>query len=311
LFIRFIKDGVTQMNKLKKIIYSQKAAPYVFILPFILVFLIFFVYPIINTVIMSFQNVLPGETSFIGFENYTKLFRDKIFYKAVTNSVLYTVFTLILLIPIPMLLACLIDSKVMVGRNFFKSVMFVPALTSVVVAGTIFRLIFGEMPGSLMNQIIAMFGMAPVKWLKIQSTGFTTLLLLACWRWTGVNTLYFLSGLKNIPSDLYESAQIDGASAWQTFRKITVPMLRPTTIYVLTISIYGGLAMFTESYMLWNGNNSPQNIGLTIVGYLYRQGWEQNRMGYASAVGLVLLVIAMVINITQLRLTGVLGKEEN
>lgn len=298
------------MNILKKIIYSQKAAPYIFILPFVLIFLIFFVYPIFNTVVMSFQNVLPGQTTFIGFDNYTKMFRDKIFYKAVTNSVLYMIFTLLLLIPIPMLLACLIDSKVMVGRGFFKSVMFVPALTSVVVAGTIFRLIFGEMPGSLMNQILGMIGMAPVKWLKIQATGFITLLLLACWRWTGVNTLYFLSGLKNIPSDLYESAQIDGASAWQTFCKVTVPMLRPTTIYVLTISIYGGLAMFTESYMLWNGNNSPQNIGLTIVGYLYRQGWEQNRMGYASAVGLILLVIAMVINITQLRLTGILGKEE-
>jgi len=298
------------MNKVKKFIYSQKAAPYIFIIPFILVFLIFFVYPLINTTIMSFQSVLPGETEFIGLDNYMKMFRDKIFYKAVANSVLYMVLTLLLLIPMPMLLACLIDSKVMVGRNFFKSIMFIPALTSVVVAGTIFRLVFGEMTGSLMNQVIGMFGMMPIKWLKIQSTGFMTLLLLACWRWTGVNTLYYLSGLKNIPSDLYESAQIDGASAWQTFTKITVPMLRPTTIYVLTISIYAGLAMFTESYMLWNGNNSPQNIGLTIVGYLYRQGWEQNRMGYASAVGLVLLVIAMVINITQLRLTGIFGKGE-
>ncbi len=298
------------MNRVKKFIYSQKAAPYIFILPFVLIFVIFFVYPIINTVIMSFQTILPGESKFIGLDNYTKMFHDKNFYRAVSNSFLYTLLTLALLIPVPMLLACLIDSKVMVGRGFFKSAMFVPALTSVVVAGTIFRLIFGEMPGSLMNQIIGMLGMAPIKWLKIQSTGFATLVLLACWRWTGVNTLYFLSGLKNIPADLYESAQIDGASAWQTFRRITIPMLRPTTIYVLTISIYGGLSMFTESYMLWNGNNSPQNIGLTIVGYLYRQGWEQNRMGYASAVGLVLLVIAMVINITQLRLTGVLGKEK-
>lgn len=299
------------MNRIKKILYSQKLAPYIFILPFILVFLIFFLYPICNTVVMSFQTILPGQVTFVQFDNYNKMFHDKNFYKAVTNSLMYTVGTLILLIPIPMLIACLIDSKSMVGRNLFKSVMFVPALTSVVVAGTIFRLIFGEMQGSLMNQVIGMFGMEPIKWLKIQSTGFMTLLLLACWRWTGVNTLYFLSGLKNIPKDVYESAQIDGANAWQMFKKITVPMLRPTTIYVLTISVYGGLAMFLESYMLWNGNNSPKNIGLTIVGYLYRQGWEQNRMGYASAVGLVLLVIAMVINVTQLRITGVLGKERD
>jgi arabinosaccharide transport system permease protein len=108
---------------------------------------------------------------------------------------------------------------------------------------------------------------------------------------------------------MYESAEIDGANAWQKFRHISVPLVKPTIIYVLTISIYGGLAMFTESYMLWAGNNSPRNIGLTIVGYLYRQGWEQNRMGFASAVGLVLLVFASIINFIQLRLTGVLGKE--
>jgi arabinosaccharide transport system permease protein len=108
---------------------------------------------------------------------------------------------------------------------------------------------------------------------------------------------------------MYESAEIDGANAWRKFCYISVPLLKPTIIYVLTISIYAGLAMFTESYMLWAGNNSPKNIGLTIVGYLYRQGWEQNRMGYASAVGLVLLIVAMTINLVQLRIMGVLGKE--
>lgn len=209
-----------------------------------------------------------------------------------------------------MAFACFINSKVMPGREFFKSVMFVPALTSVVVAGTIFRLIFGELDGSLMNSIIICLGYIPIKWLKIQSTGFAALLVLACWRWTGVNTLYFLAGLKNIPEELYESADIDGANTWQKFMAITTPMLKPTIIYVLTISVYAGLAMFTESYMLWNENNSPQNIGLTIVGYLYRQGIEKNRMGYASAVGLMLLIFAMIINITQLKLTGLFKKEE-
>ena len=186
------------------------------------------------------------------------------------------------------------------------SLFFLPALTSVVVAGTIFRLIFGELPGSLMNTVISALGMAPIKWLKIQKTGFAALIILACWRWTGVNMLYFLSGLKNIPEQLYESAAIDGANGFERFIYITIPLLKPTTIYVLTISIYAGLAMFTESYMLWAGNNSPQNIGLTIVGYLYRQGIEKNSMGYASAVGLILLIFTMGINLTQLRFTGVL-----
>ena len=273
----------------KKLMYNKKIAPYVFILPFILVFIIFFISPMINTVIMSFQEVLPGQREFVGIKNYSKLLGDKVFLKA-------------------MIFACIINSKLMVGREFFKSVFFLPALTSVVVAGTVFRLAFGEQGTSLMNQFIGLFGMDPIKWLKIGSTGFITLLVLACWRWTGVNMLYFLSGLKNIPEELYESADIDGATVWQKFRYITIPQLKPTTIYVLTISVYAGLAMFTESYMLWAGNNSPKNIGLTIVGYLYRQGIEKNAMGYASAVGIVLF--AMIINLIQLKLNGTFSKED-
>ena len=294
----------------KKLMYNKKIAPYVFILPFILVFIIFFISPMINTVIMSFQEVLPGQREFVGIKNYSKLLGDKVFLKAMYNSFKYMVWTLILLIPIPMIFACIINSKLMVGREFFKSVFFLPALTSVVVAGTVFRLAFGEQGTSLMNQFIGLFGMDPIKWLKIGSTGFITLLVLACWRWTGVNMLYLLSGLKNIPEELYESADIDGATVWQKFRYITIPQLKPTTIYVLTISVYAGLAMFTESYMLWAGNNSPKNIGLTIVGYLYRQGIEKNAMGYASAVGIVLFAFAMIINLIQLKLNGTFSKED-
>ena len=294
----------------KKLMYNKKIAPYVFILPFILVFIIFFISPMINTVIMSFQEVLPGQREFVGIKNYSKLLGDKVFLKAMYNSFKYMVWTLILLIPIPMIFACIINSKLMVGREFFKSVFFLPALTSVVVAGTVFRLAFGEQGTSLMNQFIGLFGMDPIKWLKIGSTGFITLLVLACWRWTGVNMLYFLSGLKNIPEELYESADIDGATVWQKFRYITIPQLKPTTIYVLTISVYAGLAMFTESYMLWAGNNSPKNIGLTIVGYLYRQGIEKNAMGYASAVGNVLFDFARMISLGQLKLNGTFSKED-
>ena len=116
---------------------------------------------------------------------------------------------------------------------------------------------------------------------------------------------------KSIDTSLYEAAEIDGANGWQKFRYVTLPLLRPTTIYVLTISIYAGLAMFLESYMLWAGNNSPKNIGLTIVGYLYKRGIEKNDMGYACAVGMVLLVIALAINIVQLVCNGTFKREED
>jgi len=116
--------------------------------------------------------------------------------------------------------------------------------------------------------------------------------------------------LQNIPRELYEAAEIDGASAWDKLVRITVPLLKPVTIYVLTISIYGGLAMFTESYMLWGGNNSPNNIGLTMVGYIYQQGIEQFNFGFGSAIGLTLLAITMLLNLIQLRFFGLFRRED-
>ena len=113
------------------------------------------------------------------------------------------------------------------------------------------------------------------------------------------------------PAELYESASIDGANGFRQLVGISIPLLKPTTTYVLTISINAGLSMFIESYMLWKGNNSPGNIGLTIVGYLYRQGIEKNAMGYASAVGILLLLVVLAINMTQLYLTGFFRKEES
>lgn len=293
---------------MKKFFYSQKIAPYVFVLPFALTVLLFWMFPIGNGILLSFQDVLKDE--WVGLGNYKRLLSDKIFLKAVYNSAKYMVGTLLLLIPFPMLFATLLNSKLMKKPGLFKSIYFIPALTSVVVAGTIFRLMFGEMNTSLANQVIGAFGMEPVKWLKGEWTSFFALLLLACWRWTGVNILYFLAGLQSISTDIYEAASIDGASKWQQFTKISFPLLKPTTVYVLTISIYAGLSMFTESYMLWKGNNSPQNIGLTIVGYLYRQGIEKRAMGYACAVGLILLIIVMIVNLVQLKATGTFDKEE-
>src|SRR5690606_37021001 len=121
--------------------------------------------------------------------------------------------------------------------------------------------------------------------------------------------MYFLAGMQAIPTDYYEAASIDGASKLQQFFHVTLPGLKPTIVYVTTISVYGGLAMFLESFMLYAGNNSPNNQGLTIVGYLYRKGIQENDLGFASAVGVVLLVLVLAINLTQLTATGTFKKE--
>lgn len=296
--------------KLKRILYSQKTAPYLFVLPFLLSFLVFWIYPLLSTVKMSFQSILPGQIEWVGMENYVKLLKDTTFHTAVTNSFTYMVLSLALLIPFPMFFAVLMDSNLIRAKGIIKGALYLPALTSVVISGTLFRLMFSELPTGQMNLLLQTLGRAPVPWLKEKGLAMAALLTLCCWRWTGVNMLYFLSGLKSIDSTLYESAAIDGASGFNKFRYITVPLLKPTTIYVLTISVYAGLSMFLESYMLWAGNTSPKNIGLTIVGYLYKRGIEKNQMGYASAVGLILLLIALIINVAQLILNGSFKKEE-
>ncbi|MEE1444914.1 MAG: sugar ABC transporter permease [Blautia sp.] len=298
------------MKRFKRFFYSQKSAPYIFVLPFVLSFLVFWIYPLFSTIKMSFQDIKPGQIEWVGLENYAKLLKDSVFHTAISNSAIYMVLTILLLIPFPMLFAVLMDSNLVKAKGVWKALLYLPALTSVVISGTLFRLMFSEYNTGQMNVIVQWLGGDPIPWLKGRETALFALLLLCCWRWTGVNMLYFLSGLKGIDKSLYESAEIDGANSWKKFRYVTVPLLKPTTIYVLTISIYAGLAMFLESFMLWNGNSSPKNIGLTIVGYLYKRGIEKNQMGYASAVGLVLLVIALVINVIQLLLNGSFKKEE-
>lgn len=302
--------GAKMIMRLKKFVYSQKVAPYVFVVPFILSFFFFWVYPLITAFTMSFQDIGAIKSDWIGLANYAKLLKDNVFHIAVMNSVKYMFFTLVLLIPFPMLFAVLMDSNLVKAKGVWKAILYMPALTSVVISGTLFRLMFTEYTTGQMNMITAALGLGTYKWLKMGWSGMVALLIVACWRWTGVNMLYFLSGLKSIDTALYEAADIDGASGWQKFRYVTLPLLKPTTVYVLTISVYAGLSMFLESYMLWAGNSSPNNIGLTIVGYLYKRGIEKNDMGYACAVGVVLLVVALIINFVQLIFNGTFKKEE-
>lgn len=294
---------------MKSILYSSRIAPYVFVLPFVLSFLIFFLYPLASTVIMSFQDVLPGTTHFIGLANYRNLWSDS-FISSIWNSSRYTFWTILVLIPLPLVLAVFLNSKRMKWSSFFRSTLFIPSLTSVVVAGTVFKLVFGSLDDSVMNEFRHFFSLEKINWLGNSTTGMLVLVVLATWRYTGVNIVYFLSALQSIPGELYEAAEIDGANTWSKFRRITLPLLKPVSIYVITISIYGGYSMFTESYMLWGGNRSPNDIGLTMVGLLYREGIEKNNLGMGSAIGIVLICITMVINVIQLKSFGLFKKED-
>ena len=288
---------------------SPRVVPYIFVAPFIVFFLFVYLYPLIMTVIMSFQQIDgPNHHEFIGLKNYLKL-NTRDFQMALATSGRYAVWDVIVLTIVPLLIACVLHSGLAKGSGFFKSLFFIPSLTSIIVAGIVFRLAFGTLETATVNRMMKFLGLQPVKWLSYAGPGNFVLILLTLWRWNGVNIVYYLSGLQSIPSDYYEAAQIDGASAIQRFFHITLPGIRPVLIYVITITVLGGFSMFTESVALWQQNNAG-GVGRTIVGYMYLVGFKKNNLGLASAVGLTLLGLVLAVNLIQLILMGFFRKED-
>lgn len=297
---------VKKKNKLLSFLTSKKVVPYVFVLPFFLSFGFLTLYPAINGIIMSFRQILPGVVENVGFDNYSRVLNLN-FYDAVWNTVIYVFWTTLLLTVAPMLLAIFLNSETIKFKTIFRASFFIPALTSTIVGGMIFRLMFSETSSAVGNQILSIFNLGPWDWRYTAGTAMFLMVTLAFWRWVGVNMLYYLAALQNIPESLFEQADIDGASAWDKLRAITLPHLKPITVFVSTITIINGFRMFEESFVFWEAT-SPGNIGLTIVGYIYQQGVGQNDLGFGAAIGVVLMLIIFVVSIIYLFATGTLGK---
>ncbi|MBQ6233512.1 MAG: sugar ABC transporter permease [Clostridia bacterium] len=305
------KDSVQQkpLRHRGSFLNDPRIVPYVLVAPFIIFFLVVYLYPLIMTIIMSFQKIDgPNHREFIGLKNYLKLdTRD--FRLALQTSGRYAFWDLIVLTLVPLVIACILHSGLAKGSAFFKSLFFIPSLTSIIVAGIVFRLAFGTLETATMNRVMIALGQKPIKWLSYADSGNFVLILLTLWRWNGVNIVYYLSGLQSIPTDYYEAAQIDGANAIQKFTHVTLPGIRPVLIYVITITVLGGFSMFTESVALWQQNNAG-GVGRTIVGYMYMVGFKKNNFGLASAVGLTLLALVVAVNLIQLVLMGFFKKED-
>lgn len=295
----------------RRFLNSKKVVPYIFVSPFILFFLVFFLYPILETFYTSLRQQRGfAPPQFSGFANYALLNNDY-FLTACQISATYALITCLILIPVPLVLASLLHSGRVKRPNALKSAMFIPALTSVVMAGLFFRYAFSSNENALFNAVMRALSLPAQQWLETRNTAMVVLVIFCCWKWMGVNIIYYYSALQSVPAELYESARMDGASAIRQFLHITIPSVKPTIIYVLTISIYGGFSMFAESYTLFNSARTPGDIGATIVGYIYSQGFNRNNFGLASAAGIVLLVGVLVINVIQLGFTGSLKKEES
>ncbi|MBM7540934.1 carbohydrate ABC transporter permease [Amphibacillus cookii] len=292
----------TRPNRLLTFLNSKKVAPYVFIFPFIISFTLLTFYPTIQAFVMSFQRILPGQTEFVGLSNYRRILNPT-FYQAFQNTTTYVILTCVILVTVPIFLAAMLNSKFAKFSTFYRASLFIPSLASIIVAGTVFRLLFGETGSSFANQVIGWFGVEPIQWQYTSWSAMFLMVILSSWRWMGVNVMYYLAALQNVPLELYESADIDGANVFQKFFYVTVPHLKPIITFVTTISIINGFRMFEESYVFWE-TNSPGNIGLSMIGYMYTQGVQRNDMGFGAALGVIIILIIFVISIIQLNLTG-------
>lgn len=290
---------------------TVKKAPYLFTLPFIISFVLFFLYPVIFMFVMSFQKIESlNSWSFVGFDNYRRLPSDINIKPAVANSILFTIGILIVNVTLGVLIAVGLNNKKTLFRNAFRSAIYLPALTSIVVAGIFFRLFFAGGDDTPLNKLMTILHLPTREWLyDTQLAGIFALVVTATWRWLGTNTLYFLCGLQSIPDELFETAEIDGANSFQKFWNIIIPGLKPILIFVSTTMVYGGLRMFGESYVLWPRGTTPGGIGVTIVLYIYKTAFTSFDFGYASAISVLLFIFLIILNMLFIKFLGI-GKQE-
>ena len=297
------------MKYLKKLAYSKKAAPYIFLTPFILSFLIFNLYPIISSFLMSFQK-LKGFNSYtwVGLNNYKNLW-NKDFFTAVKTTTLVTAVECVVLTVFPLILAVVLNTGLFKRKYFFRAVFFIPTLASTIVAGIVFRMLFSDSGNAFMNSLLNVFGFESQNFMLNYKWSITLMVVLSTWKSAGLYMIYFLSGLQTIPRDVYESAEIDGAGEFKKLLYITIPLLKPIIIYVFTILIFEGYRTFGESYVFWK-ESMPGNLGMTIVRYLYQQGFTYGDLGFGSAIGFVLLAIVLIINLLQLKGFGLFRDDD-
>lgn len=280
---------------------TPKSAPYIFIAPAFVLMLIFTVYPVISSFILSFQEVRGVEKTFVGLANYSRLIHDPVFYKSLINTFQLLIIQVPIMVSLALLIAVGLHSSLVKAKAFFRIAYFMPAITALVAASIVFMILLDEHFG-LVNYFLSFIGVENIQWLTSPFWAKVSVVLVMTWRWTGYNMVIFLAGLQNIPSDLYEAASIDGAGKVKQFFMITIPQLKPVFIFTVVMSTIGTLQLFDEPFILTAGG--PNNATMTITLYLYETGFKYFEFGYASAIAYVLVLITAVISWIQMKLVG-------
>lgn len=274
---------------------------YLFLIPAVLSFVYFVWYPLVLAAIMSFQKVnLAGVTSFIGTENFQTLFSDPVFIKAWTNTAYFTVLALLFGYLVPIIVAVLMN-EVRHGQAFFRISVYLPRVAPGVAVSILWLWLFDPAMG-LLNSILSFFQLPPSQWLLSASSAMPSLVLMSTWAGFGGTAIIYLAALQGVPEELYEAAEIDGASIWQRALNITIPQLKPVMLVTLILQILGTMQVFAEPFIMTGGG--PNNATMTILLLIYRYAFTYMDMGVASAASLVLFVVLAILSFIYFKLNN-------
>ena len=279
--------------KIKK----KNIIPWLFIAPALIFILCFSIYPLIETIYLSFMTTKRGDIVFAGLQNFKRLLSDQYFYTSLKNSLIYLIIQVPIMTLLAILLAMTLHNGITKLKGLFRTIYFIPFIVESVAYSLIFVLLFQER--GVINFLLSIINISPVMWLTQTWPARFLIMLIMTWRWTGYNMIIILAGLQSIPNDYYEAATIDGANAFHKFVNITIPMLKPVILFSTILSTIGTLNLFTEPYLLTNGgpNNSTISLGL----YIYRQAFQSINLTYAATISVAILVIVGVLSRLQMK----------
>ncbi|MFB5192399.1 carbohydrate ABC transporter permease [Alicyclobacillus fastidiosus] len=284
---------------------KKQFSAYAFIAPTTILFAIFYFYPLIMSIIDGFRNVnlMGGTGTFAGLHNYKMIFSNGDFLNAFKNTSIYTIAIVLFGTFIPMVVAVLLNLNIK-GKSIYRTLFFLPMVAPSVASAMVFSVLFENDKTGTINEILSFFHVKPINWLG-QASGILPMIaviIFGIWALIGYNMLLFLAGLQNISSEYYEAAKLDGASGWSSFWKITFPLLSPTTLFVVVVTVIGGFQVFDQIYMLTAGG--PMNDTTTMVYYIYQSTFVNQNPGLACAMATILFIILLIFSILQINISG-------
>ncbi len=285
------------MNSKKRSKYA-----YIYLLPFFLVFIVFSLFPIVYSFILSFSEMdaLSGNLTFVGLENYKRLLNSGYFFETIGNTLIIWIMAIIPQLTIAFVLALILSNKWFKGKLILRNIFYFPNLVTPVTIGLLFGALFSY-PGGAINNIIELFGLSAIDFQNSKMLARFVVSMAICWQNFGFNIIYFTAGINSIPEEVIEAAEVDGASGWQRTMRITIPLMRPMLIYIMITSIIGGLQLFDVAKLVFK--TVPGDATTTMVKYLYDSAFERFQFGYGSAVAYGIFVIIAFFSVISLIVT--------